>query len=141
MSDIVERLRGIYRVPITDGLGKVESNLEPDNDQEFVRQFPSPPIQLEAADEIERLRTGIKRLSDEEERCSETTGDDPFSLVYLAAKLAAAENRISDLIAERDNLSSIVASGIDDVAGAALDDAEETIQRLMDAPPPQQREV
>lgn len=41
--------------------------------------------------EIDRLRTGIKRLSDEEELCAETTGDDPFSMVYLAAKLAQAE--------------------------------------------------
>lgn len=44
--------------------------------------------------ELARLRTGIKRLSDEEELCTETTGDDPFSLVYLAAKLAAAEDVI-----------------------------------------------
>jgi hypothetical protein len=46
-----------------------------------------------AADEIRMLRAGIKRMSDEEELCAETTGDDPFSLVYLAAKLAAAEAR------------------------------------------------
>lgn len=44
-----------------------------------------------AADEIAGYRAGIKRLSDEEELCAETTGDDPFSLVYLAAKLAQAE--------------------------------------------------
>ena len=65
MSDIVERLRGIYRVPITDGFGKVDGNLEPDNTNEFVRQFPSPPIQIEAADEITRLRTA---LSEAEQR-------------------------------------------------------------------------
>lgn len=45
-----------------------------------------------AADEIRMLRAGIKRLSDEEELCAETTGDDPFSLVHLAAKLAATES-------------------------------------------------
>lgn len=45
----------------------------------------------EAEAEVKRLRTGIKRLSDEEEFCAETTGDDPFSLIYLAAKLADAE--------------------------------------------------
>nr|CAD6412787.1 hypothetical protein REQ54_01063 [Rhizobium sp. Q54] len=41
--------------------------------------------------ERDELRAGIKRLSDEEELCDETTGDDPFSIVRLAAKLAAAE--------------------------------------------------
>lgn len=65
MSDIVERLRGIYRVQITDGLGKVDGNLETDNVNEFVRQFPSPPIQIAAADEITRLR---QLLSEAEKR-------------------------------------------------------------------------
>lgn len=40
---------------------------------------------------VSELEAGIKRLSDEEELCDETTGDDPFSIVRLAAKLAAAE--------------------------------------------------
>lgn len=62
MTDITERLRGIYRVPINDGLGKVGGNLEPDNEREFVRQFQSPPIQLEAANEIERLRAELVAL-------------------------------------------------------------------------------
>jgi hypothetical protein len=41
----------------------------------------------EAADEIQRLRAGIKRLSDEEE----ITDGEAFSLVSLAAKLSSAE--------------------------------------------------
>jgi hypothetical protein len=45
----------------------------------------------EAAAEIKTLRAGIKRLSDEEELCAETTGDNPFSMVYLAAKIANTE--------------------------------------------------
>jgi len=53
--DIVERLRGIYRAPITDGLGAAGGD-EPDNPHEFVRKFETPPIQHEAADEIEQLR-------------------------------------------------------------------------------------
>jgi hypothetical protein len=44
------------------------------------------------------------------------------------AKTALTAN--ADLLTERDNLASIVATGIDDVAGAALDDAEETINDL-----------
>ena len=51
MSDLVERLRGIYRMPITDGLGSVGSGNEPDNPYEFVRTFPVPPIHREAAAE------------------------------------------------------------------------------------------
>ncbi|WP_313077420.1 hypothetical protein [Agrobacterium pusense] len=50
----------------------------------------------EAETELRRLRTGIKRLSDEEEMCAETSGDDPFSMTYLAAKLAAAEKLNSE---------------------------------------------
>lgn len=83
MSDLVERLRG-YRPQNEWGDG-VEHT-----------------ICNEAADEIERLRTGIKRLSDEEELCAETTGDDPFSLVYLAAKLAAVEAETKRLRATLD---------------------------------------
>jgi len=55
MSDLVNRLRGKYRIPITDGLGAAGGE-EPENDNEFVRSFPSTPIQMKAADEIERLR-------------------------------------------------------------------------------------
>lgn len=53
---LVDRLRGIYRIPIRDGLGPVGAGDEPDNPAEYVRSFPTPPIQQAAADEIERLR-------------------------------------------------------------------------------------
>ncbi|RVP13106.1 hypothetical protein CN085_19535 [Sinorhizobium meliloti] len=58
-KDLVERLRGIYRIPITDGLGPAGGE-EPDNPNEFVRTFPSPPIQIEAAAEIDRLRRELE---------------------------------------------------------------------------------
>jgi hypothetical protein len=54
MSDLVERLLGVYRVPITDGLGPAGGD-EPDNENYFVQTFPTTPIQVEAAREIERL--------------------------------------------------------------------------------------
>lgn len=60
MTDIVERLRGIYRVSITDGIGPVGAGEEPNNPNEFVRQFDTaflPPIQREAADVIEAGRS------------------------------------------------------------------------------------
>lgn len=53
-TDLVNRLRGHYRTPITDGLGPAGGE-EPDNPLEHVRTFFTPPIQKEAADEIERL--------------------------------------------------------------------------------------
>ena len=53
-KELVERLRGNYRVPITDGLGPVGGD-EPDNPHEFVRRFETPPISKEAADAIEQL--------------------------------------------------------------------------------------
>lgn len=53
-TELVERLRGIYRVPITDGLGPVGGD-EPDNPHEFVQRFKTPPISKEAADAIEQL--------------------------------------------------------------------------------------
>jgi hypothetical protein len=52
-SDLIDRLRGIYRIPITDGLGAVGSGDEPDNPNEFVRSFPTTPIHKEAAEAIE----------------------------------------------------------------------------------------
>ncbi|MEZ2132524.1 MULTISPECIES: hypothetical protein [unclassified Sinorhizobium] len=46
----------------------------------------------EAVCEIGRLKAGIKRLSDEEERLAETTDGEEFSLVSLAAQLASVES-------------------------------------------------
>ena len=53
------------------------------------------------AREIDMLRSGIKRLSDEEELVAETGGE--FSLVSISAKLAAAE-------AENAKLQKMMAS-------------------------------
>jgi hypothetical protein len=51
--DIVDRLRGNVRIPITDGLGPVTEGGNPDF---FERSFPTSKLANEAADEIERLR-------------------------------------------------------------------------------------
>lgn len=53
--------------------------------------------------ELSILKAGIKRLSDEEELCAETTGDDPFSMVYLAAKISDRESDIERLESALDN--------------------------------------
>jgi hypothetical protein len=52
-NDVLERLRGIYRVPVNDGAGPLNGS------HEYVRQFDTsklPPIHGEAATEIESLR-------------------------------------------------------------------------------------
>ncbi len=50
----VERLRGVYKIPITDGHGPAGGE-EPDNAEFHVRRFETPPIQKRAADHIEVL--------------------------------------------------------------------------------------
>ena len=53
MSDLVERLLGVYRVRDSATLS-VEAT--PDNENYFVQTFRTTPIKVEAAREIERLR-------------------------------------------------------------------------------------
>ena len=48
--DLLDRLRGKYVLPVNDGAGLL------DGKDTFTRQFETPPIQHEAAAEIERLR-------------------------------------------------------------------------------------
>lgn len=62
VAGLMERLEGVYRVPITDGLGAVEGGEEPDNPNEFVRRFPTVPVQLEAASTIRAQAVEIERL-------------------------------------------------------------------------------
>lgn len=64
-DDLVKRLRGEYRIPITDGFGAVGAGNEPENPNEFVRSFDTAPIQHEAADRIEELETAFKIFIEE----------------------------------------------------------------------------
>jgi len=48
--DLVDRLRGNYHLPVNDGAGPLNGSMT------FSRQFETPPIQKEAAAEIENLR-------------------------------------------------------------------------------------
>lgn len=52
---LADRLRGVYRTKITDGLGATGAGDEPDNPLEHVRTFEVPPIQKAAADKIDAL--------------------------------------------------------------------------------------
>jgi threonyl-tRNA synthetase len=64
-SNLVDRLQGQYRIPITDGLGATGGGEEPDNPNEFVRNFPTPPIQHEAANVIQMMMDTF-RINDDE---------------------------------------------------------------------------
>ena len=59
-DDLVRRLRGEYRVPITDGLGAVGSGSETDNPCQYVRHFETAQIQHEAAARIEELERHVE---------------------------------------------------------------------------------
>lgn len=76
------------------------------------------------SDLVERLREGTTiRLSE----TSSTYTPPPKLQTEAAARIEALERERAALRDERDSLSSIVSSGIDDVAGAALDDAESAL--------------
>lgn len=66
MSDLVSRLRGNYSIPINDGGGPIDGKMT------FDRSFAVPPIQLEAAEEIYRLRSALIKIQD-------TINDDSIS--------------------------------------------------------------
>lgn len=95
MSDIVERLLTTRDCTVCDGDGTKSNGRICGGCDGAGKVLRYDSVGKEAADEIERLRAGIKRLSEEEELCAETTGDDPFSMVYLAAKLAAVESALA----------------------------------------------
>jgi len=81
-KELCARLRGIYRIPITDGLGAVGAGMEPNNPDEFVRHFDTPPIHKEAATLIEQQAAEIARLTAERDNA-------------LAEKFAAHDVRMA----------------------------------------------
>ena len=56
-ATLVNRLLGIYTVPVNDGAGLL------DGKDTFTRAFSVPPIQKEAADEIEDMIEMLKRFA------------------------------------------------------------------------------
>jgi hypothetical protein len=104
---LVDRLRGIYRIPITDGLGAVGSGEEPDNPNEFVRKFETAPIQHEAADRIEALEREVKELRADIETFWKPQFDEQVERAEAAEaerdeariSLGEAEHHLSNLLA------------------------------------------
>jgi hypothetical protein len=59
VQELIDRLRGIYRIPITDGCGPIEGSMT------FERRFATSPIQHEAADALTALRLDVQRITEE----------------------------------------------------------------------------
>lgn len=56
---LIDRLRGKYVLPVDDGSGLLNGS------DVFVREFPSPPIQKEAADHIEMIEEALKDVAEQ----------------------------------------------------------------------------
>jgi hypothetical protein len=91
VGELVRRLRGEYRIPITDGLGPAGGD-EPDNAKEFVMHYPSTPIQREAADALTSL---VARLAECEEELSDCQKRKTKQYVQMDAICEAAAARHS----------------------------------------------
>lgn len=58
-AELVNRLRGIYTIPVNDGIGPLNGS------NTFTRKFDGlPPIHGEAADAIEDLLTRLRRCGE-----------------------------------------------------------------------------
>lgn len=120
-KELCARLRGEYRIPITDGLGAAGGN-EPDNPNEFVRHFVTPPIQKEAATlieqqaaEIERLReqwTAFERIvayasaSEAEEMMAYLSGKDRSELAKARATASYAASHLGLALKETEEVQA-----------------------------------
>lgn len=98
VGGLVERLRGIYRIAITDSLGAVGSGEEPDNPNEFVRKFDTPPIQHEAATALEAKEA---ELAAKDAEIAQLTAEKDAELAEVRAALTA---RAKTLLKLRDVL-------------------------------------
>lgn len=130
MSDIVERLRGIYRIPITDGLGPAGGD-EPNNQTEFVRSFPVPSINIEAAAEIERLR----RERDEADRSADQWVERWFRSVGATVRAESERDEAREALQALLKLAHGSFEGTSDENDAILDRAIAVAGALKDRTP------
>lgn len=110
LKRLVERLNGVYRIPITDGHGPAGGE-EPDNPNEFVRTFEAPPIQREAAAAISAL------TAEQDARDGEIA-----AAVECCKDYAAAREQAEATLRE---IAEIMSGGVD-----FEDDATESMSKL-----------
>lgn len=105
--DLVDRLRGKYHLPVNDGAGPLNGSMT------FSREFKTPPIQHEAADEIERLRLHSDVLEDcVSARVGELMPDLRAEIERLRAAVSAIqkatlEGRVCDDVAWFDTITTL----------------------------------
>lgn len=120
---LCDRLRGIYRIPITDGLGAVGGGEEPDNPDQFVRKFETPPIQHTAADLLQRLAGQVAEANARAETERQIAEAVELRVTHQDHLLEERRQRISDLI--REGLGEI---GKREAVEAQLREAVEVIR-------------
>lgn len=89
--ELINRLRGIYTIPVNDGAGPL------DGKDTFTRKFGGlPPIQGEAADEIERLQAENARLREALEAAKKLASDRRHHIRALAQRQLDSFEQASD---------------------------------------------
>jgi hypothetical protein len=90
-NTLIERLRGLIRVPVNDGAGLL-------NDKDFFeRQFPASKIALEAADRIEALEAALHNafmaMCDQRDHPDNEVFQDAIDALGMAASRANQQLR------------------------------------------------
>lgn len=110
-EELVRRLQGQYRTPITDGLGPAGGE-EPDNPLEHVRTFQTPTIQKEAAAEIEALGALVDKLqavsiesiweqAQQNHAAYSATGDTEDDLRFFTLGLVGEAGELANFVKKR----------------------------------------
>ena len=115
-QELVEWLRGTYRIPITDGLGPAGGE-EPGNADFFVRTFPTSPLATEAAERLSEMDAENKRLRAFVQRVSE-----------IPSPRKRPEDDIDALYQNEEHFAAVI-----DAARAALEQQQQQQQQKEDA--------
>jgi hypothetical protein len=116
IDGLIERLNGVYRIPIKDGLGAVGGGDEPDNPNEFVRTFPVPPIHKEAA----------AALTAERERADKAEAE-AYEAIKRFLKAEADRDDLTRKLAEAEQLRDIAEM----LLGKTNDKLAEAVEALL----------
>jgi hypothetical protein len=101
MSDLIDRLRGIYTVQVNDGAGLL------DGKDTFTRTFDVPPINIEAVNELTTLRQQLADMTAAKEEAGrkldgyrafmdtviEMLGEDKGRRLFVTAKQALEDTK------------------------------------------------
>lgn len=122
LATLVERLRGIIRIPVNDGAGLL------DGKDFFERSFPTSNLAREAANEIERLTAERERTERNRDMWKGQCERQAAQLTKMRSALQNAANFYDDLDRLLDDGEAEVLDGI----ATALKTAEPTSQQFGD---------